>query len=87
MSRSTIPFMVIIRIQRIFYLKMYFFGPLAQVVEQQPFKLWVVGSSPTRLTKKIVRPHRLARSRTPPFHGENMGSNPIGDAKFLQRFY
>ena len=25
-------------------------GPLAQLVEQQPFKLWVVGSSPTRLT-------------------------------------
>ena len=24
--------------------------PLAQSVEQQPFKLWVVGSSPTRLT-------------------------------------
>jgi putative endonuclease len=25
-------------------------------------------------------PHRLARSRTPPFHGENRGSNPRGDA-------
>jgi hypothetical protein len=24
--------------------------PLAQLVEQQPFKLWVVGSNPTRLT-------------------------------------
>ena len=24
--------------------------PLAQSVEQQPFKLWVVGSIPTRLT-------------------------------------
>ena len=24
--------------------------PLAQSVEQQPFKLWVVGSNPTRLT-------------------------------------
>ena len=25
-------------------------GPLAQLVEQFPFKEWVVGSSPTRLT-------------------------------------
>ena len=25
-------------------------GPLAQLVEQRPFKAWVVGSSPTRLT-------------------------------------
>jgi hypothetical protein len=29
------------------------FGPLAQVVEQRPFKAWVVGSSPARLN--IVR--------------------------------
>jgi hypothetical protein len=27
-----------------------------------------------------VSPHRLAWSRTPPFHGENRGSNPRGDA-------
>jgi hypothetical protein len=43
--------------------------PLAQSVEQQPFKLWVVGSNPTRLTTshfariiflvKNLRPHRL----------------------------
>ena len=26
------------------------------------------------------RPHRLARPRTPPFHGGNAGSNPAGDA-------
>ena len=25
-------------------------------------------------------PHRLARSRTSPFHGGNRGSNPLGDA-------
>ena len=25
-------------------------------------------------------PHRLARPRTPPFHGDNRGSNPLGDA-------
>jgi hypothetical protein len=29
----------------------------------------------------LVRPRRLARPRTPPFHGDNMGSNPIGDTK------
>ena len=28
-----------------------------------------------------VSPHRLAWSRTPPFHGENRGSNPRGDAR------
>jgi hypothetical protein len=27
-----------------------------------------------------ARPHRLARSRTPPFHGGNRGSNPLGVA-------
>src|SRR5579862_2770119 len=27
----------------------------------------------------LKRPRRLARPRTPPFHGDNMGSNPIGD--------
>src|SRR5271167_740114 len=29
------------------------------------------------------RPRRLARPRTPPFHGDNMGSNPIGDTKLV----
>src|SRR5581483_4905086 len=27
-----------------------------------------------------VRPRRLARPRTSPFHGGNTGSNPVGDA-------
>src|SRR5580692_9502022 len=27
-----------------------------------------------------TRPRRLARPRTPPFHGDNTGSNPVGDA-------
>ena len=52
-------------------------GPLAQLVEQRPFKAWVVGSSPTRLT---MCPHRLAWPRTSPFQGGNAGSNPAGDA-------
>ena len=34
-------------------------GPLAQLVEQFPFKEWVVGSSPTGLTNYI------------PFNGSN----------------
>ena len=28
----------------------------------------------------LKRPRRLARPRTPPFHGDNTGSNPVGDA-------
>src|ERR1700721_2875878 len=28
----------------------------------------------------VPRPRRLARPRTPPFHGDNTGSNPVGDA-------
>jgi hypothetical protein len=31
-------------------------------------------------------PRRLARPRTPPFHGGDMGSNPVGDAKPYQGF-
>ena len=27
--------------------------------------------------------HRLARSRTSPFHGGNRGSNPLGSTKFI----
>ena len=30
-------------------------GPLAQLVEQFPFKEWVDGSSPSRLTTKIMQ--------------------------------
>ena len=30
------------------------------------------------------RPRRLARPRTPPFHGGNTGSNPVGDANILK---
>ena len=30
------------------------FGPLAQLVEQFPFKEWVTGSNPVRLTRKSL---------------------------------
>ena len=31
----------------------------------------------------ILGPHRLAWPRTPPFHGGDRGSNPLGDAIFF----
>ena len=31
-----------------------------------------------------TRPRRLARPRTPAFHADNTGSNPVGDAKFTK---
>ena len=31
------------------------------------------------------RPRRLARPRTPPFHGDNTGSNPVGDANKINK--
>ena len=35
----------------------------------------------------LKRPRRLARPRTPPFHGDNMSSNLIGDTNiFFNRF-
>ena len=34
---------------------------------------------------KIVRPHRLAWSRTAAFHAVNRGSNPLGDATKKQK--
>src|SRR5665213_304846 len=45
----------------------------------QPPKL----DSPTKPTS--LRPRRLARPRTPPFHGDNTGSNPVGDANKMSR--
>src|SRR6202000_1159199 len=35
---------------------------------------------PARRLRAKERPRRLARPRTPPFHGDNTGSNPVGDA-------
>jgi hypothetical protein len=39
-------------------------GPLAQVVEQQPFKLWVDGSNPSRLIPRHLRISQNNRSDT-----------------------
>jgi hypothetical protein len=39
-------------------------GPLAQVVEQQPFKLWVDGSNPSRLIPRHLRISQNHRSDT-----------------------
>ena len=38
-----------------------------------------------RVVSYLARPRRLARPRTPPFHGDNTGSNPVGDAKHSGR--
>ena len=49
------------------------YGILAQLGEHLPYKQRVTGSSPTRgvwLLGQVVK--------TPPFHGGNMGSNPVG---------
>ena len=45
--------------------------PLAQSVEQQPFKLWVVGSSPTRLTILRLSGH-TARQATNGFASQEI---------------
>ena len=34
-----------------------------------------------------LRPRRLVRSRTRPFHGRNMGSNPVGATFMLSKAY
>ena len=50
---------------------------VAQMVELQIVVLAVASSI---LVCQPKRPHRSVRPRTPPCHGENMGSNPIGAA-------
>ncbi len=40
-------------------------------------------ASAATFAAKSMRPHRLAWSRTPPFHGGDTGSNPVGAAIFL----
>ena len=37
-------------------------GPLAQLVEQRPFKAWVEGSSPSRLTILIPKQKQVLES-------------------------
>ncbi len=68
-------------------------GPLTQSAEYLPFKQRVAGSSPARPTTNAhkrpenqMRPHRLARSRTPAFHAGDRGSNPLGDATYIKAF-
>ena len=61
-------------------------GAVAQLGERLNGIQEVVGSIPSSSTSIIetcsVRPLRLA-VRTPPFHGGNRGSIPLGDAIFL----
>ena len=54
-------------------------GPIAQSVEQQPFKLLVASSS---LAGLIVDPSpSSSQVRTRAFQARDTGSNPVGDAK------
>jgi hypothetical protein len=43
------------------------------------------GKAPRNLLNSMqsTSPRRLARPRTSPFHGGNTGSNPVGDANFI----
>src|SRR5665647_40222 len=50
-------------------------GPIAQLVELPAHNRLVPGSSPGRPT--IFGP-LVKRSKTPPFHGGNRGSSPLG---------
>ena len=54
-------------------------------------KVWSLVFTPAQQSKQRVagyesgtahqkRPRRLARPRTPAFHADNTGSNPVGDA-------
>src|SRR5260370_5559507 len=50
------------------------------------FATFKVCSPPANLSADQLRPRRLARPRTSPFHGGNTGSNPVGDAKPTKHF-
>ena len=57
------------------------------MVEHSAVNRVVVGSSPTRGARVIHskrRPHGQA-VKTPPFHGGNMGSNPVGVIAFYKQ--
>src|SRR5882672_9766868 len=45
-----------------------------------PRAAWYHQNSSFHWAPATLRPRRLARPRTPPFHGDNTGSNPVGDA-------
>ena len=52
----------------------------SSMVEHSAVNRGVVGSSPTR-GANLIRPHGQA-VKTSPFHGGNMGSNPVGVIAF-----
>ena len=63
---------VVLKVQNTFY------SSLAQSVEHSAVNRSVVGSSPTGgVFYKKLRLHGQA-VKTPPFHGGNRGSNPLG---------
>ena len=62
---------VVLKVQNTFY------SSLAQSVEHSAVNRSVVGSSPTGGVFRNIRLHGQA-VKTPPFHGGNRGSNPLG---------
>ena len=59
-------------------------NPRAGSASRLQYAAGKVAVRPLARTSHYLRPRRLARPRTPPFHGDNTGSNPVGDAKFFQ---
>ena len=55
-----------------------FFDPLAQLAEHLTFNQGVPSSNLGWITTFHIRGPLVKRSKTSPFHGENMGSNPVG---------
>ena len=51
---------------------------LAQLVEHLTFNQGVPSSNLGWITTFHIRGPLVKRSKTSPFHGENMGSNPVG---------
>ena len=43
----------------IYFFDLFFYSPVAQGIEQQPSKLWVIGSIPIRITKSNLEQNKL----------------------------
>lgn len=54
------------------------YDPLAQLAEHLTFNQGVPSSNLGWITTFHIRGPLVKRSKTSPFHGENMGSNPVG---------
>jgi hypothetical protein len=66
--------------QRFLTEKLHMNGPRNYTATGNAIKLNLADSGRPEGYGPSKRPRRLARPRTPPFHGDNTGSNPVGDA-------